>query len=259
MGESDKIRTEIEIERLRQELDAETRRCLHLTSQLDHANAEFEAFVSTAAHNLRESLREVAILSELLAEPMTDAPRPDEAESLNRIRAAAAKMQLLLSDVVDFWTTRTSDRQPVRTDMEAALQQALVSTDTQIREGKATVTHDALPPVIGDFLMLTKVWQHLIRNAIEYCSEPVPRIHISFRRAEPEWVFTVEDNGPGIEPEFQGLIFGAFKRLHGPELPGNGLGLAFCRMAVEWHGGRIWVESVLGKGSKFHFTLPIAD
>ena len=101
--------------------------------------------------------------------------------------------------------------------------------------------------------------RHLIRNAIEYCEAPSPRVHISSRREDPDWVFSVEDNGPGIDPAFQGRIFEAFKRLHGKEYPGNGLGLAFCKKAIEWHGGRMWMESTPGAGSTFYFTLPAAE
>ena len=164
-------------------------------------------------------------------------------------------MQSLLTGVVDYWATAVGERQSSVTDMEAVLRQALLSTDKQITERSAIVTHDPLPPVCGDFEILTKVLHHLIRNAIEYCDAPSPRVHIASRRKDLEWVFSVEDNGPGIDPAFQGRIFGVFKRLHGKEQPGNGLGLAFCRKAIEWHGGRMWMESTPGAGSTFYFTV----
>jgi len=259
MGTSDQNRTEDEVERLRQALDAETLRCLGVQRQLDRANAEFEEFVSMAAHNLRESLRDVAAFSQLLAE--THAGRLDSESGvfLERIQGGAARMQSLLADVVDYWATGARDRQSSRTGMEAVLHQALLATDKQIKERRAIVTHDPLPPVRGEFEILTKVLHHLIRNAIEYCGTPSPRVHISARREDLEWVFSVQDNGPGIDPAFQGRIFGVFKRLHGKEHPGNGLGLAFCRKAIEWQGGRMSLESTPGAGSTFYFTLPPAD
>jgi light-regulated signal transduction histidine kinase (bacteriophytochrome) len=168
-------------------------------------------------------------------------------------------MQSLLTDVVDYWATDAGGRQPSRTDMEAVLRQALLSTDKQIKERSAIVTSDALPRVCGDFEILTKVLHHLIENAVEYCGTPSPRVHISSRRQNIEWVFSVQDNGPGIDSAFQGRIFGVFKRLHGKEHPGSGLGLAFCKKAIEWHGGRIWMESTPGEGATFYFTLPPAD
>jgi light-regulated signal transduction histidine kinase (bacteriophytochrome) len=245
MGTSSQIRAEEEIERLRQALDAETQCCLELQKRLDRANAEFEEFVSTAAHNLRESLRSVASYSQLMAETCGDSLDSQAGEFLEHIREGAARMQSLLSGVVDYWAEGIGDREFSRTDMEA--------------ESGAAVTHDPMPAVAGDFPVLTKVLQHLLRNALEYCDTTSPRVHISSTRADADWVFSVQDNGPGIDPAFRERIFGAFKRLHGKEHPGNGLGLAFCKKAIEWHGGRMWMESTPGAGATFYFSLPLPD
>jgi light-regulated signal transduction histidine kinase (bacteriophytochrome) len=226
---------------------------------LDRANAEFEEFVSMAAQNLRESLRDVASFSQLMADTYSGRLDSGGGAFLERIRDGAECMQSLLADVVDYWATGDGGRQSSRTDMEAVLRQALLSTDKQISERSAIVTHDPLPQVCGDFETLAKVLHHLIRNAIQYCGTSSPRVHISARRADLDWVFSVADNGPGIDPAFQGRVFGVFKRLHGKEQPGNGLGLAFCKRAIESQGGRIWVESTPGAGSTFYFTLPPAD
>ena len=259
MSNSGKDRRKDEIEHLRMALDAETQRCLGVQRQLDAANAGFEEFVSMAAHDLRQSLRAVASFSQLMAE--TYAGRLDSEANvvLGRIQDATARMQSLLADVVDYWAMDTGDRRGARTDMEAVLRQALLSTDKQIVERGASVTHDPLPQVLGDPAILTRVLRHLIRNAIEYCGTPPPRVHISSSREDLEWLFSVHDNGPGIDPAFHDRIFGAFKRLHGKEHPGSGLGLAFCKKAIEWHGGRIWMESTPGAGATFYFTLPPAD
>jgi light-regulated signal transduction histidine kinase (bacteriophytochrome) len=259
MGTSDQNRTEDEIERLRMALEAETRRCVEIERRLGRANGEFEEFVSMAAHNLHESLRDVASFSQLLAETSAGRLDSDAGVFLEHIQAAAARMQSLLADMVDYCATGSGDLQSSRTDMEAVLHQVLLSADKLIAERSAIVTHDPLPLVSGDYEILTKVLHHLIQNAIEYCGTPSPRVHISSRREHLEWVFSVQDNGPGIDPAFQGRVFGVFKRLHGKEHPGNGLGLAFCRKAIERHGGRMWVESTPGAGSTFYFTLPPAD
>ena len=238
MGNTDKSGVEDEIERLRQ--------------QLDRANTDFEEFVSMAAHNLRQSLRDIASYSQLMAET-------GSAVYSERIQQDAARAQSLLGDVVDYWATRTGERPFGRVDMEAVLREALLLTENLITERRAGITHDPLPSVIGDFEALVRVMRHLVRNAIEYCDSTSPRVHISSKRAELEWKFSVEDHGPGIDPAFQGRLFRVFRRLHGKEYPGNGLGLAFCRKAIEWQGGRIWMESKLGVGSTFHFTLPAAE
>jgi chemotaxis family two-component system sensor kinase Cph1 len=143
--------------------------------------------------------------------------------------------------------------------VEAVLVQALLFKDKLIAERSALVTHDPLPAVMGDFEILTKVVRHLIRNAIVYSAAPAPHVHISSKRQHDDWVISVQDNGPGIDPMFHDRVFGAFKRLHGKDYPGHGLGLAFCKKAIEWHGGRIWVESAPGSGSTFYFTLPSAE
>jgi light-regulated signal transduction histidine kinase (bacteriophytochrome) len=241
MGDSDQNWNEVEIERIRTALEA-----------------EFEEFVSRAAHNLREPLRDVASFSQLMAETYAGRLDPEAGEFLERIQQGAARMQSLLADVVDYWAAGTGDRQASPTDMEVVLRQALLSTDKQITERGASVTHDPLPAVTGDFETLAKVLRHVIRNAIEYCGAASPRVHISSRRVDSDWEFSVADNGPGIDPAFQDRVFGAFKRLHGKEYPGNGLGLAFCKKAVEGHGGRMWLKSTPGAGSTFYFTLPAA-
>jgi light-regulated signal transduction histidine kinase (bacteriophytochrome) len=259
MENSDQSRRKDETEGLRKALDGETRQRVEVQRQLDGANADFEEFVSRAAHNLRESLREVASFSQLMAETCDGRLDSEAGVFLERIQQGAAKAQSLLADVVDYWVTGTGDRQSSPTDMEAVLSQALLYADKQIAERSAIVTHDAMPAVMGEFEILTKVLHHLIRNAIEYCDTPSPSVHISARREDRECVFSVRDNGPGIDPAFQDRIFRVFRRLHGKEHPGNGLGLAFCKKAIEWHGGRMSMESNPGAGSTFYFTLPAAE
>ncbi len=255
MDSSDAKLPEDEIERLREVLDAETERCLQVQKQLEQANGDFEEFVSIAAHHLRESLRDVAANSQLMAASCAGRLDSDADRRLSHIRDGVARMQSLLTDMVEYAVSDTGDRQPSRTDMEAVL---LLSIDKQLN-GRAIVTHDPLPAVMGDSEILVRVLKHLIGNAVKYCGAPCPRVHISSQRANLEWVFSVKDNGPGIDPAFHDRIFGVFKRLHGKECPGTGLGLAFCKKAIERHGGRIWVESTPGEGSTFYFTLPPVD
>jgi light-regulated signal transduction histidine kinase (bacteriophytochrome) len=125
-----------------------------------------------------------------------------------------------------------------------------------IQSSQARITFDHLPAVYGDELQLLRLLQNLIGNAIKYRSGETPLVHLSVRQAGPEWVFSVKDNGIGLEMEYSDQIFTVFKRLHGPEYPGTGIGLAVCKRIVERHGGRIWVESAPDKGATFYFTLP---
>jgi chemotaxis family two-component system sensor kinase Cph1 len=256
MGKPDQNSGNDETGLLHRAMEADARRDLDAQKQLDLANADFEEFVSTAAHNLRESLRDVASYSQLMSETYASRLDSDAGIFLDHIQKGAARMQSLLADMVDYWDTGAGEPQFSRTESEDALRQALLLTNKQITERNAIVIHDPLPSVRADFEILTKVLHHLIRNAIEYCVAPSPCIHISSRRVDRDWVFSVEDNGPGIDAAFQGRIFEVFRRLHGKEYPGNGLGLAFCKKAIERYAGRIWIESKPGSGSTFYFTLP---
>jgi light-regulated signal transduction histidine kinase (bacteriophytochrome) len=219
---------------------------------------QFEEFVSRAAHNIREPLRDVAAYSQLLAENYAGVLDSEALGYLDRIRQGATNAQSVLAAVVDYWAVASGSRPPVPTDMEAALHQAMLCAHQQIAARHAVVSHDVLPSVMGDFELLTKVLHHLIANAVAYGDPLSPRVHISSREVETGWQFSVCDNGPGIEPAFQDRIFAPFKRLHGREYPGNGLGLPICRKAVESLGGLIWVESAIGSGSTFYFTVPAA-
>jgi len=126
-----------------------------------------------------------------------------------------------------------------------------------IEESNAIVTHDELPSVMADETQVVQVFQNLIGNAIKFHAEEPPRIHVSAEKNEKEWIFSVRDNGKGIDPQYHERIFVIFQRLQGKgEYPGTGIGLAICKRIIERHGGRIWVESEPGKGSTFYFTIP---
>jgi light-regulated signal transduction histidine kinase (bacteriophytochrome) len=250
---------DVEIARLRTALEAETRRSIELERKLDRAGAEVDEFVSIAAHNLRESLRDVTTFSQLLAETCAGHMSSETGRYLDRIQNGAARMQALLADIVDYWALGAGDRPQSRVDMEGALRQVLLLMDNRLSERGAVITHDPLPAVMGDMGVLTKVMGHVIGNAIEYCGAPSPAVHVSSRRDGLDWILSVRDNGAGVDPACQERVFGVFQRLHGKERPGSGLGLAFCRKAVERLGGRIWMESAPGAGSVVYLALPADD
>jgi two-component system, chemotaxis family, sensor kinase Cph1 len=144
-----------------------------------------------------------------------------------------------------------------KVDANKVLQETLENLTSSIEETHAKITHDPLPEFTGDALQLQQLFQNLIGNALKFRDSKEPEIHIGVRREPKEWLFWVRDNGIGIEPQYKDRIFLIFQRLHDRhQYSGTGIGLAICKKIVEWHGGRIWVESQLGQGSTFFFTIP---
>jgi light-regulated signal transduction histidine kinase (bacteriophytochrome) len=139
---------------------------------------------------------------------------------------------------------------------EAVLSSVILNLQMAIKDNDVRITFDHLPTVNMDETLLMQLLQNLIGNAIKYRSDAPPEIHLSAREAGPEWVFSVQDNGIGLDPKYAEHIFTVFKRLHGREYPGTGIGLAICKRIVERHGGHIWVKSEPGKGATFYFTVP---
>jgi Bacteriophytochrome (light-regulated signal transduction histidine kinase) len=153
--------------------------------------------------------------------------------------------------------TRGKELSP--TDCEVVLSKVLANLKVAIAESNAVVTHDPLPTVLGDGTQLIQLLQNLISNAIKFRREEPPQVHIKAVQSPKEWVFEVRDNGIGMESEYFERIFTIFQRLHSKsEYPGTGIGLAVCKKILERHGGRIWVESQLGEGTTFYFTIPLS-
>ena len=168
-------------------------------------------------------------------------------------------MEMLLKDLLTYSQTGSSAEGPAETvDFIDVIRKVLLNLQASVEQSGAMITWDAIPAVHAHEIRLVQLLQNLVGNAIKYRGEDPPRIHISADRREHEWVLAVRDNGIGIAPEYAQQIFKIFKRLHGQDYPGTGIGLAICQRIVETYGGRIWVESD-GKGSCFYFTLPPAQ
>jgi len=167
-------------------------------------------------------------------------------------------MQALIKDLLDYSQVGTKAKSFESTDCLSAIDRAVFNLQAAIKESSAMITHDTLPSVMADSSQLIRLFQNLIGNAIKFRSKEAPKIHISAKKLGGKWVFSIKDNGIGIDPKFANRIFVTFQRLHGgKEYPGTGIGLATCKKIVERHGGRIWVESEPGKGSIFYFTIPL--
>ena len=166
-------------------------------------------------------------------------------------------MQTLINDLLAY--SRIGRRgEPIQpTEIEAALKAAQENLSAAIQELGASITNENLPMVRADPTQLTQLFQNLIGNALKFKSESPPQIHVGVSDGEAFWQFSVQDNGIGIEPQYFERIFQVFQRLHTRrEYKGTGIGLAICKKIIERHGGHIWVESEIGQGSTFYFTLP---
>jgi PAS domain S-box-containing protein len=226
-------------------------------TELNRSNEELGQFAYVASHDLQEPLRMVASYTQLLSKRYKGRLDADADEFIAFAVDGANRMQRLIQDLLTYSRVGTKGKVLLDTSSEEALQAALMNLRGAIDESGAQVTHDALPGVMADEMQLTQLFQNLVGNAIKYHRAGVPTVHVSAARSgEEKWLFSVKDNGLGIDPRHFERIFGMFQRLHGrDEFAGTGIGLAICKKIVERHGGAIWVESEPGNGSTFRFDL----
>ena len=229
-----------------------------MLEQIRHSNAELEQFAYVVSHDLQEPLRMVASYTQLLARRYRDKLDADANDFIAYAVDGAERMRVLLNDLLDYSRVGTRGKPFKPTDYEEVLHQAIANLKVAIEESRAVVTHDYLPTLIADEGQLVQLFQNLIGNAIKFCNQEPPRVHVSSETRANTWVFSIRDNGIGIDPQHAQRIFEMFKRLHTrEEYPGTGMGLAICKKIVERHGGHIWVHSQPGEGSTFYFTIPV--
>jgi PAS domain S-box-containing protein len=230
---------------------------LQKVEELNRSNEELGQFAYIASHDLQEPLRMVASYTQLLSRRYKGKLDSDADEFISFAVDGASRMQRLIQDLLAYSRVGTIEMDLLDTSSEEALQQALINLRGAIEEKGALVTHDPLPTVLADETQLIQLFQNLVGNAIKYQNPGVPRVHISAaKNGGKKWMFSVKDNGLGIDPQYFEKIFGVFQRLHKrEEFAGTGIGLAICKKIVERHGGSISVESQPGQGSIFRFVL----
>jgi signal transduction histidine kinase len=229
-------------------------------ANLRRSNKELEQFAYVASHDLQEPLRMVSSYTQLLAERYKDQLDEKAAKYIHYAVDGSIRMQQLINDLLAFSRVRTRGTTLEPVDAGSVLGAAIVNLQAAIRESGAAVTHDDLPEVMADASQLVQVFQNLIGNAIKFRGDDPPRVHVSTEAGDGSWIFSVRDNGIGIDPKYHDKVFVIFQRLHTRrEYPGTGIGLALCKRIIERHGGRIWFESEPEKGCTFYFTLPTAE
>lgn len=225
---------------------------------LKRANADLEQFAYSASHDLQEPLRSVIIYGQLLSRRYKEKLDGQALEFLGYLTGGASRMEMLVRDLLAYTQVKHLEAPEIQCDATQSLSAALSNLTNAIVESEARITAGPLPVLSVHNIHLQQLFQNLIGNALKYTSKIQPSIEVGAERQNEHWLFSVRDNGIGIDPQYKERIFGLFKRLHaGDEYSGTGIGLAICKRIVDRYHGRIWVESEPGKGSAFYFTLPI--
>lgn len=233
-----------------------------LNEKLAVSNKELQDFAYVASHDLQEPLRTIYGFTELLAENYKGKLDPGADEYIEFITTSARRMQDMINDLLAISRVSTRGKKFLPTDTEKVLDVVFKNLRSLIDKNHAIITHDPLPTIIADDTQITQLFQNLIDNAIKFRREETPKIHISCEQQDKkrngEWIFSIKDNGIGIDKKQFKKLFIIFQRLHSrEEYLGTGIGLAMCKKIVERHRGRIWVESEIDIGSTFYFTIPI--
>ena len=230
------------------------------SDELARSNADLQQFTYVASHDLQEPLRMVSSYTQLLRRRYGGKLDADADEFIGYAVDGATRMQDLINDLLAYSRVGTPGKATEPTNSNIIFNQVVANLQAAIDDNGAVVTHKTLPTVMADGSELVHLFQNLVVNAIKFHGDEQPRVHVSAELEEKDWVFSVQDNGIGIEQEYSDRIFGVFQRLHTRDkYPGTGIGLAICKRIVEGHGGRIWLESEPGKGSVFYFTLPTTE
>ncbi len=227
------------------------------TLELERSNGDLEHFAYIASHDLQEPLRMVASYNQLLAKRYQDQLDEKANKYIEYSVDGAKRMQAMINGLLEFSRAGSGELEVKVTDLSLQLGKVLHDLSGKIKENEADIRHMPLPSLLVNAQQINRVFQNLISNAIKFRGGQNVKIDISVEQGETETVFCVQDNGVGIDPNSFERIFNLFERVHDrQQYPGNGIGLAVSKRLVENHGGRIWLESAVGEGTAFYFSLP---
>jgi len=227
-----------------------------IMEDLRRSNEDLQQFAYVASHDLQEPLRAIVSFSQLLEDKYKDKIDKDGKEFIHFITDGAKKMNILIKDLLSYSRITTQAKPSKVTNLENILKDALFNLQESIKESEAVITYDKMPILKVDKTQFIQLFQNMLSNGIKFRRREPPRIHIGVKKINDEWLFTVKDNGIGIESKYFSKIFNIFYRLHTKEeYPGTGIGLPICKKIVQRYGGNIWVKSEFGKGSTFYFTI----
>jgi PAS domain S-box-containing protein len=242
---------------LERRVERRTAELAHSNEALERSNLELMRFAYVASHDLQSPLRSISGFLQLIQRDYAGRLGEEADTWINRVVENTKRMRTLIQDLLAYSRVESTARPFAPTDFREVFDDAIALLEAAIRDTGAQVTCGDLPVVMGDRSQLVQLLQNLIDNGIKYHGPAPPRIHVLAEQSGNEWRFSVHDNGIGIDPKHKERIFEIFQRLHTQQAyPGTGIGLALCRRVVHRHGGRIWVDSHLGRGSVFTFTLP---
>jgi len=236
------------------------REIAYSAASLRRANEELQQFAYTISHDLRSPLNSVNTMAQVLSKHFGDQLGKSGQELIDFITGSAARMYRLIDDVLSFANASAVSREPPGSvSLDQMLERAVANLASEVQDSGGRIKSDPMPCVLAHETPVLQMFQNLVGNALKYRGDRPPEVFVSSTVEGSECVISVRDNGIGIEHQYADEIFKPFKRLHGQDYPGSGIGLASCRKIATAYGGRIWVESEPGKGSAFFFTLPLAE
>lgn len=252
------VRSYVRLQQMEATLARSNRELQRQTVELRRSNEELQQFAYAVSHDLQEPLRAIGVYSQLLTSQYQHHADAEVQEFSRFITDGVERMQTMINDLLQYSRVERQAKALALADCNLVVERVMQDLQLQIEDTAARITYDPLPTVWADSRRLAQVFRNLLGNALKFHGAQPPRIHVSASQKDAEWHFQVQDNGIGIDPQFAQRIFALFQRLHlRQDYPGTGIGLTMCKKIVEQHGGRIWVESRLGEGASFFFTLPV--